>query len=296
MREEILLAGPLLDTVGQIRCHRVDVTADCLPGGITRGNQLGKVLVEDVADDADGEVRLTVQQSRSICTLALGLDVLPGSGQASHVGAQLVLAGTLGRGTHDDPGVLGDHLAQDLLQTGSLGVGELARDAHHVAVRHVDQVTTGQRDLGGQACALVTDGVLRDLNQDALAGAQRVLDPLRAVVQTSSIPVDLTGIKHGVSALADVDERGLHARQDVLDTTEIHVAGHRGVGLAGHVVLDQNAVLEDADLGAVLLVAHDHDSLDALAPGQELRLGDDGATAPCLTALATTQLLGFEPG
>src|SRR6185436_2890716 len=110
------------------------------------------------------------------------------------------------------------------------------------------------------------------------------------------IPVDLTGIQHGVAALADVDERGLHARQDVLDATEVDIAGHRGVGLARHVVLDQGAVLKDADLGAVLLVAHDHDPLDTLAPGQELGLGDHGAAPPGLTALTTAHLLGLEPG
>ena len=237
-----------------------------------------------------------MQQGRSVGGLALGLDLLPRGGQPGHVGTQLVLAGTLRRGTHDDPGVLGDDLAQDLLEASPLGVGELSRDTHHVAVRHVDQVTTGQRDLRGQAGALVPDGVLGDLCEDALARAQRVLDPLGTIVQACGIPVDLTGIQHGVAALADVDERCLHARQDVLNSTEVDVAGQRGVGLAGHIMLDQNAVLQDPDLGAILLVAHDHNALDALAARQELRLGDDGATAPGLTPLATAQLLGLEPG
>ena len=35
VREQILLAGPLLDAVGQIRCHRVHITADGIPGWIT---------------------------------------------------------------------------------------------------------------------------------------------------------------------------------------------------------------------------------------------------------------------
>ena len=299
VREEILLAGPLLDPVGQVRRHRVDILVDRLPGGLTGDDQLGEVLVEDVADDADREVRLTVQQGWGVDapTLALGQDVFPYRSQSRYVGAELVLAGALGRRTDDDSGLLGDHFAQDLLQPGPLGVGQLARDAHHVAVRHVDQVTTRQRDLGGQASALVPDGVFGHLDQDALAGAQRVLDlPGPVVVQASGIPVDLTGIQHGVAALADVDECGLHARQHVLDPAEVDVAGHRGVGLARDVVLNQDPVLEHADLGAVLLVAHDHDALDALATCQKLCLGDDRATTPSLTALTATLLLGLEPG
>ena len=85
--------------------------------------------------------------------------------------------------------------------------------------------------------------------------------------------------EHGVAALADVDEGGLHRREHVLDAAEVDVARHRGVGLAGDVVLDEHAVLEDADLGPAVAVAHDHGALDALATGQELGLGDDGAAA-----------------
>ena len=297
VREEVLFAGPFLDPAGQIRCHRVDITVDRLPGGVTGDDQTGEVLVEHISDDADGEVGLAVQQGRSTGALALGLDLLPRSGQPCHVGTQLVLTGALSRRADDDSGVVRDDVAQDLLQTGPLGVRELARDAHHVAVRHIDQVATGQRDLRGQSGALVSDGVLRDLDKDALPRAQRILDPPGPVVlQPCGIPVDLTGVQHRVAAPADIGESSLHARQDVLDPGEVDVAGHRGVDLAGHVVLDQDTVLEDADLGAVLLVAHHHDPLNAFAPGQELRLGDDRATTARLTTLTTTLFLGLQPG
>ena len=61
-------------------------------------------------------------------------------------------------------------------------------------------------------------------------------------------------------------------------------------------MLDEDAVLEDADLGAVADVAHDHDPVDALAPGQELGLGDDRPAPSGLAALASALLLGFEAG
>jgi hypothetical protein len=45
------------------------------------------------------------------------------------------------------------------------------------------------------------------------------------------------------------------------------------------------------------MLAHGHDPLYGLAPGQELRLGDDRRAAPsCITSLAAALALGLEPG
>src|SRR5699024_4278198 len=210
---------------------------------------------------------------------------------------QLVLGGALGRGAHDDPGAVGDDLLEDGLQARALGVGQLARDAGHRSLGHVDEVTARQGDLRGQAGTLVADRVLRHLDEDGVTGGERVLDLARlAVADTLGLPVDLAGVEHGVAALADVDEGGLHARQDVLDPAEVDVADHRRRRLAGDVVLDEHPVLEDPDLGAVPLLAHDHDPLDALAAGEELGLGDDRAATPGLAALAATLLLRLEAG
>src|SRR6185295_10351925 len=64
-----------------------------------------------------------------------------------------------------------------------------------------------------------------------------------------------------------------------------------------HVVLDQHAVLEHRDLGAVVALADHHGPLDRLAPGEELGLGDDRRPAAAgLPALAAALLLGLEPG
>ena len=50
-------------------------------------------------------------------------------------------------------------------------------------------------------------------------------------LEAGGVPVDLAGVEHGVAALADVDERRLHARQHVLHPAEVDVADHRGAGL-----------------------------------------------------------------
>src|SRR5690606_20020668 len=160
--------------------------------------------------------------------------------------------------------------------------------------RPVDGVAGRQRALGGEPGALVADRVLGDLDQDGLTRAQGVLDALGLVVQPGGVPVDLAGVEHRVAALADVDERGLHAGQDVLDPAQVDVAHHGALGLAGHVVLDEDPVLEDPDLGALLGAAHHHDPLHALAAGQELGLGDDRAPPSGLAALAASLPLGLQ--
>jgi hypothetical protein len=62
-------------------------------------------------------------------------------------------------------------------------------------------------------------------------------------------------------------------------------------------VLDEDVVLDHADLGDVVALADHHHPVDRLAPGQELGLAHDRrAPTPGLTALAATLLLGLEPG
>ena len=163
---------------------------------------------------------------------------------------------------------------------------------------HVDEEAAGQADLAGQAGALVADRVLGDLHQDRLAAGEHRLDLAGlALLVAERGPVDLTGVQHRVAALADVDEGGLHGRQDVLHAAEVDVADERGLRLAGDVVLDEHLVLEHRDLGELLALADHHDPVDRLAAGEELGLADDrGAAATGLAALAAALLLGLEAG
>ena len=139
------------------------------------------------------------------------------------------------------------------------------------------------------------DRVLRDLHEHPVAGLERELDASGLVAGLDGIPVDLAGVQHGVAAAADVDERGLHARQHVLHATEVDVADERGILVAGDVVLDEHVVFEHRDLDAPVLRANDHLAVDGLTAREELGLGDDGATAPGLAAVTAALLLGLEP-
>ncbi|MDQ1122049.1 hypothetical protein QE412_000622 [Microbacterium trichothecenolyticum] len=237
-----------------------------------------------------------MQEGGSLDRLDLAGDVLPLRGEALHVEGQLLLGGALGGGAHDDARRLGQHLFQDLLQTRTLGVGELARDAVHRAVGHVHEVTARQRDLARQTRTLVTHRVFRHLDEHAVARLEGELDAARLVVRLDAVPVDLAGVQHGVTAATDVDEGRLHAGQHVLHTTEVHVADQRRVLVAGDVVLDQHVVFEHRDLDAARLRAHDHDAIDRLTPGEELGLRHDGTTSARFATVATALLLRLEAG
>src|SRR5690606_7935277 len=155
----------------------------------------------------------------------------------------------------------------------------------------------GQRDVAGEPGPLVADRILGHLHEDRVARLERLLDRAGLALQARRVPVHLAGVEHGVTPPADVDERGLHARQDVLHLAEIDVAGHRRRARAAHVVLDQHPILEHRDLGALTGLADHHDPVDRLAPGEELRLGQDRRPgAPLFTAIAAALALRLQPG
>ena len=71
----------------------------------------------------------------------------------------------------------------------------------------------------------------------------------------------VAAVEHGVLGRADVDERGLHAGQHVLDAAEVDVAVDLAdvVGWARHVVLEQRPALEHRDLRGLGAHVHGHE-------------------------------------
>ena len=128
-------------------------------------------------------------------------------------------------------------------------------------------------------------------------GGQRLLDAPGLAAEPGGVPVDLARVEHGVAAPADVDERRLHRRQHVLHPAEVDVADQRAAVAAGDEVLDEDVVLQHADLDPAAALAHHHRALDGLAPGQELGLGEDRRTAAARVApVAAALALGLQPG
>src|SRR6266581_4172845 len=295
--EDVLVTVPAAEPVGEVRRDIADIVLHHVPLAVAGDDQAGEVLVKNVPDYPDGQIRLAVEQLGGGRRLRLLLDGLPLHGQPGDILRQLFLGGPLGGGPDDDPGVLRHDLLQDLLQPGPLGVGQLPADPGHPRARHVDQVAAGQAYLAGQPGALVADRVLGGLHEDRLARLERGLDALGLAFQPAGIEVDLARIQDGVPALADVDERGLHGGQHVLHLAEVDVADIGLVARLVHVVLDKDPVLEHRDLGPVAVLPHDHDPVHGLAPGEELGLGDDRrAPAARLAALAPPLPLGLQPG
>src|SRR5690606_25355339 len=201
---------------------------------------------------------------------------------------------TLGSRAHDDAGLLGQNLLEDLLESRALRVGQLARDTVHRATGHVHEVAAGKRDLARQAGTLVAHRILRDLHENLVALLERKLDAARLVAGLNRIPVDLTRVEHGVASTTDVDECRLHRRKNVLHATEVHVANERRFLSPGDVVLDEHAIFQHANLRAALLRAHDHLAVNRLAACKELCLGDDRAATASVAAIAATLLLRLE--
>src|ERR687897_545538 len=196
-------------------------------------------------------------------------------------GPEVVGAGALGGGADDQAEALGADLLEDDAQPRALVLGQAAGDAEGVVLGLEDQVAAGQGDLGGQARPLGPDRVLGHLDKHGLAGLEDLLDPGGLAVQVLLVVVDLAGVEDGVAAPADVDEGGLHAREDVLDPAQVDVADHGAAGLAGHVVLDQGRALQDADLGPLGALGHDHAPVGALlAEDPLLLLGQARGAAP----------------
>ncbi len=92
-------------------------------------------------------------------------------------------------------------------------------------------------------------------------GLQDLLDARRALLlDVLGVVLHVTAVEHRVLGCADVDERRLHAGQDVLHLAEVHVAVdlRHVVGGSRHVVLDQIAAFEHGHLRGPLPHADDH--------------------------------------
>ena len=164
-----------------------------------------------------------------------------------------MLVGVLGRGTHDQA-VLGRlDPVEDVAQALAHVVGQALGDAVGLRVGDQHHEPTGQRHLLGQPRALRADRVLGDLAQHQLLRPQHLLDAhlARLLDDVFRVVLHVAAVQHGVLRGADVDERGLHARQHVLHLADVDVAVDLAdvVGRAADVVLDQVAALEHGHLG-----------------------------------------------
>ena len=296
--EEVVIAVPLLQAGDQVRRHVRHVRLDGIPRVLALNDHRGEVLVEDVTHGLNHQVGLLVEHLRSqhLAGVSLLLDLFPLRTQTVNVVGQLLFRSTLRRGTNDYASTLGQLVLQNLLQTRTLGVGQLAGNTGHRTTRHVHQEAAGQGNLAGQAGTLVTNRVLGDLHQNRIAGLQGVLNLAGRTVQTGDIPVDLARVQHSVAAASNVNERSFHGRQNVLNLTQVHVT-NQGILLGlGYEVLSQHAVLKHTNLDAAVLLTNQHLTVHRLAASQELSLSHDVAAAAQGAGLAAAHTLRLQAG
>ena len=232
----------------QVRRNAVDVRRHHRPRAVTVDNKLIEVFVEEVTHNLDQQIRLFMQCLRAIKVrlrplLATLRILLPGTCPGGHLRARQstefvsflkdrvphillptnITSDILGidtlRGRADNRTTLiRQNSGNRFLQTLPFGLRELTRHPVRTPFGHVHQVPTRQRNVAGKPWPLVPDGILRDLNQNRITRLECFFDlPLTAGVP-SVPPINISGVNHTVAIGPDIDERGFHAGQDVLDS------------------------------------------------------------------------------
>ena len=301
----VLLGEVALQTRLQLRCQVADVVRHCVPRTVALHHKTREVLVEDVADDLDQHIRLFVQRNRLCPTLRLRRlggfpDFLPLRFQALNVGFDGLLGHALGRGANNRARALRRNLAQNRLQALALRLRQLAGNTRAPAARHVHQESTSHRNVGGQTRTLVTNRVLGHLDQNLVAGLQRMFNLARTRLRAQQLPVQVTYVNDTVAVGSDINERRFHAGQDVLHATEVDIANLRGLRVRGNEVLDQQVIFQHTNLSnnarvvMALALTHHHRALHRLTASQELSLRDHVALARFLTTLDTATALRLQ--
>ena len=235
------------DPFRHVRRRLLQVAGDPSQRAVVVDQRALEVLGEEVSHDAERQLRLAVDEARRGRLLGARLDLLPELLEEAHVALDVLGGGALGGRADDEPALRQLDRAQDLLQPRALVVLEPPRDADSFALRHVDDEAAGQRDLGGQAGALRLHGVLDRLHEDLLAAGEEVLDAAAVPLPFQLRADDLVDVEEAVLLEADLDERGLHAREDVVDDALVDVAGDRAPTRAFEVHLGHAVVFEHGD-------------------------------------------------
>ena len=141
------------------------------------------------------------------------------------------------------------------------GILDLARNTALIAVRHQDQITSRQADIGRDARALVADRAFGDLHhhfrtdrinlrhvfgRDLFLGFAFVgaIDLFDAAVQAGK---RIPEMKESVFLEADVDKHGLQTMFDVFDFSFEDTANDVSIGVPFDVVFFEYAIFEERD-------------------------------------------------
>ncbi|MCY1292713.1 hypothetical protein D9M70_419490 [compost metagenome] len=237
----------MFQAVGDFRHQFVDELGDLLEGFPRVDADLLDARIDQVAQGAQGQAEVFVNDRGGGSGLHLRGNLLPETAQIADVRQDLVGAGAVGGGTQDEATGFfdafgGNAVRHHLLEALALGfVLDLQGNAHMAGARHVHQVARGNRQLGGQARALAADGVLGDLHHQALALVHQGAD---AFHRTAFAGADFRGVDERRAVQADVDERRLHPRQHPYHLALVDVADYAAALRALDMHLLQHTVLD----------------------------------------------------
>src|SRR5579885_3105199 len=212
-----LLARVQLDAVDQPRLDAVDELDDfeILLLAVTADG--GEDVGELVAQQTLHEVEVFVRERGGLDPLGVLAYVAPRANQISRVVPKVLLGDSDARGADDEAAggnlLLADDCLYELAKAHALLVGlDLARDADVFNRRHVNEEATGQRDVRGDARALLRDRFLRYLDDDLLAFAQEVCDRRLALAPTATAALALAPTALTTAAFAPTVASAFAAR------------------------------------------------------------------------------------
>ncbi len=251
-----------------------------------------EVLGEQVTRDAKRQFGLLVEQRRRLRLLGARVDRLPELLEEEEVALDVLRRRTLRSCANDHTAAFEIECLEHVLEASAFLVVEAARDAEPVAVRLVDDEAAGQRDLRRQPRAFRLHRILDGLDHDRLAATDQVLDLLAVPRLAFELGRDdLVHVEKAVLLEADLDERGLHPRQDVVDRPQIDIAGDRPALGALEIHLRDPIVLQDGNPLLADVDGHEKLPLRLRKRCPTRRL----ATATLLRAFALTPLRGRLP-
>src|SRR5581483_1898949 len=185
------------DTLDHVRRRLLQVAGDALVRPVVVDVGLLEVASEEVADDAERQLRLLVDELGSARRLRARLDRLPEPLQEDEVALDVLLGRALSGRADDDAALLDVQALEDVLEPVALVVLEPARDAEPLALRDEDDEAAGERDLRRQPRALRLHRILDRLDEDRLAALDEVLD-LAAVALLDLRADDLVDVEEAV--------------------------------------------------------------------------------------------------
>src|SRR5262249_2055739 len=191
-RRLVLVADDALD---HVRRRLLEVADDSPVRSLVVDVRLLEVAGEEVADDAQRQLGLLVDELGRLRALGLRLDRAPEPLEEDEVALDVLLGRAFGGRADDDATLLDVEALEDVLQAVALVVVEPARHAETLSLRDENDEPAGQRDLSGQPRALRLHRVLHGLDENRLPARDEVLD-------LASMPL----LELGAHDLVDIEE------------------------------------------------------------------------------------------